>query len=47
MPVPADPIELIVKVLVLVLSEFAKAVVSTEDPVAEVMILFRTGIFVT
>jgi hypothetical protein len=36
-----------VRVLVLVLSAFAKAVVSTEEPDAEVIILFSTGMFVT
>ena len=46
-PVPAEPMELMVRVLVAVFSEFAKAVVSTEEPVADVMMLFRTGIFVT
>ena len=47
MPVPAEPMELMVSVLVLVLSAFASAVVSTDRPVAEVMMLFNTGMFVT
>lgn len=44
---PADPMELMVKVLVAVFNAFAKAAVSTDEPVAEVIMLFRTGIFVT